>query len=120
MTGTSTPLSVDAPESLPDYVDIHTDAPPPPEPAPPRQAESPFTTLHSFSLRTGKGRPWLTLNLNSRATSAKFLPLYCDRDVISGDVQLDLPAAERLKGITFTVRLRSSLFAAALEGACAA
>ncbi|KAI0034729.1 hypothetical protein K488DRAFT_44744 [Vararia minispora EC-137] len=109
MTGTSTSLteaSAQHPfEVLPDYADIRTDVPPSlPSSAPDAASVNQFTTLHAFYLRTGKGRPWLTLNLRSRATSAKYLPLYCDRDVITGEVLLDLPAPERLKGITFTFR----------------
>lgn len=64
-----------------------------------------YISEHSFSIRTGKGIPWLTMHLRSRATSAKYLPLYCNRDVIRGDVTLQLQADMRVKAIVLKVRM---------------
>lgn len=86
-------------EALPNYADIEPSSP---------SIDASYSTLHSFYLRSGKAKPWLTLELRSRATSAKFLPLYCDRDVITGDVKLDLPSDEKIKGLTLTVCVLST------------
>ncbi|KZV63882.1 hypothetical protein PENSPDRAFT_757641 [Peniophora sp. CONT] len=64
----------------------------------------PYLSEHSFSIRTAKGVPWLTMHLRSRATSAKYLPLYCDRDKIRGDVTLQLQADMRVKAIVLKYR----------------
>ena len=63
----------------------------------------PYTSKRSFHIRTTKGVAWLTMTLRSRATSAKYLPLYCDRDVIRGNVALELQEALRLKAIVLKV-----------------
>lgn len=67
--------------------------------------QDPYTSERSLSIRTAKGVPWLTMTLRSRATSAKYLPLYCDRDVIRGDVTLDLQEDMRVKDIVLKVRI---------------
>ncbi|VDB85707.1 unnamed protein product [Peniophora sp. CBMAI 1063] len=64
----------------------------------------PYISERSFHIRTTKGVAWLTMTLRSRATSAKYLPLYCDRDVIRGNVTLELQETMRLKAIVLKYR----------------
>ena len=65
-------------------------------------------TKHSYSRETGKGKPWLTLNVTSRAVSPKVLPVFRDDDEISGEVKIDLDKPESYKGITVNVYLSFS------------
>lgn len=66
-----------------------------------------FKTDHEFFIRNNKSKPWLTLKLRSRATEAKFLPVYCDGDSVTGELILDLESDEKTKGISLTVRRQS-------------
>ena len=63
-----------------------------------------YKTVHEFHIRNNKAKPWLTLRLRSRATEARYLPVYCDGDAITGELVLDLEGDEKTKGITLTVR----------------
>ncbi|KZV63883.1 hypothetical protein PENSPDRAFT_656964 [Peniophora sp. CONT] len=76
-------------EELPGYTELGTGA---------------LKTEHEFFIRNNKAKAWLTLKLRSRATEAKFLPVYCDGDSVTGEVVLDLESDEKTKGITLTLR----------------
>ncbi|THH15557.1 hypothetical protein EW146_g4933 [Bondarzewia mesenterica] len=71
----------------------------------PRPAQTnPYNCKHKVSLENSKGRAWVSLLVNSRAQNANHMPLFFDRDVISGEVQVNLDKAESIKGITVTMR----------------
>lgn len=57
---------------------------------------------HTSSLETGKGRKWLVLKVKSRG-NASSLPLYYEKDIISGRVELDLEKGETIKGVVVSV-----------------
>ncbi|KAI0319527.1 hypothetical protein OF83DRAFT_1109896 [Amylostereum chailletii] len=100
MPGTLTPS--DTTDDLPEYSHVIEHLRPPPSIDIGRS--SGFITSHAFYLRDGHGRPWMTLSLQSRAQSAKYLPVYCENDAITGELTLDLSGAETLKGITLTLK----------------
>ena len=100
MPGTLTPSQTT--DELPEYTHVVENLAPPPSIDSTRPG-GPFLTPHSFYLRDTHGRPWMTLSLQSRAQSSKYLPVYCEGDTISGELTLDLLSPETLKGITITV-----------------
>lgn len=69
--------------------------------APPLASER---SEHSSSLENGQGRKWLILAVKSRSANAASLPLYYEKDVISGRVELDLDKPETIKGVVVSVR----------------
>jgi len=54
---------------------------------------------YSISLDT-KGRPWLSIFVRSRATTATTNPIFLQGDVIKGRVEIDLKSNEAIKSIT--------------------
>ncbi|KAL5486115.1 hypothetical protein ACEPAI_7159 [Sanghuangporus weigelae] len=85
-------------EQLPSYSDANTKAA-----SPTASSSAAFRTQHSYSLETGKGKPWLNLNVTSRAVSAKVLPVFRDDDEISGEVKINLDKPESYKGVTINI-----------------
>ena len=59
---------------------------------------------HLYFLERNGGR-WLSLSVQSRASSAKSLPVFQERDVIKGRIELDLKKPETIKGVTIAVSL---------------
>jgi hypothetical protein len=45
----------------------------------------------------------IPFEVESRAADPKHTPLFFEGDIIKGELQLDLPKAETLKGLTITV-----------------
>lgn len=58
---------------------------------------------HVYFLENNKGRKWLSISVKSRSTSASSLPLYYEKDIITGRVELDLDKSETIKGVVVTV-----------------
>jgi hypothetical protein len=58
---------------------------------------------HTSFLENGKGHKFLTMSVNSRSVDPKSLPLFLERDVISGHVELNLEKPEALKGVIISV-----------------
>jgi hypothetical protein len=58
----------------------------------------------SCSLEDTKGRKWLSLFVKSRTPNPKSLPIFYERDVINGRVELDLKKSETIKAVTISVR----------------
>jgi len=84
----------------------HTDQPPPayrPTPTHPRTGAGSFRHEHRYALQGKSGSDWVTFKVKSRAADPKHTPLFFDGDIIKGEVRIDLPKAETLKGLTITV-----------------
>ncbi|KAF7976619.1 hypothetical protein HWV62_2292 [Athelia sp. TMB] len=79
----------DAALELPDYA------------APPLASEK---SEYSSSLENARGRKWLILAVKSRSASPTSLPLYFEKDVITGRVELDLDKPETIKGVIVSVK----------------
>ncbi|KII85090.1 hypothetical protein PLICRDRAFT_45202 [Plicaturopsis crispa FD-325 SS-3] len=47
---------------------------------------------------------WCTMYVKSRAPNEKVAPVFVEGDVVSGRVELDLESAEKVKGVTITVK----------------
>jgi hypothetical protein len=62
-------------------------SPPSPTAAPPVRHRVPVK--HSFHLTNGKGSPWVTLNVTSKARSPDQAPTFVEGDPIVGSVELD-------------------------------
>ncbi|KAI0359735.1 hypothetical protein OH77DRAFT_1471440 [Trametes cingulata] len=62
-------------------------------------ARLPEFAEHRYQLEDSKGRPWLWLIVKSRSKEARQLPLFFERDTISGTVEVDLDMAEGAKGV---------------------
>ncbi|KAI0671856.1 hypothetical protein C8Q78DRAFT_972602 [Trametes maxima] len=58
---------------------------------------------HRYQLEDSKGRAWLWLTVRSRSKDARQLPLFFDRDAVSGTVEVDLDKAEGSKGVSISV-----------------
>ncbi|KAI0367999.1 hypothetical protein BV20DRAFT_949122 [Pilatotrama ljubarskyi] len=91
----------------------HTEADPPSY-----VARSPDFAEHRYQLEDSKGRPWLWLIVKSRSKEARQLPLFFERDTISGTVEVDLDMAEGAKGVLISVGPTSRQ--SGLTGLCAA
>ncbi|KAI9070018.1 hypothetical protein FKP32DRAFT_1670876, partial [Trametes sanguinea] len=63
----------------------------------------PDFTEHRYQLEDSKGRPWLWLTVKSRSREARQLPLFFDRDTITGTVEADLDKADGSKGVLISV-----------------
>lgn len=65
-----------------------------------------------YSLENSKGRKWLSMAVKSRSSDSQSssLPLYYEKDIISGRVILDLEKSESIKGIVVTVSILTILF----------
>lgn len=84
----------------------HFDQPPPAyclTPTRPQTGASNFRNEHRYALQDKTGNDWVSLKVKSRAADPKNTPLFSGGDIIKGEVQLDLPKAETLKGLTITV-----------------
>ncbi|EIN09874.1 hypothetical protein PUNSTDRAFT_133646 [Punctularia strigosozonata HHB-11173 SS5] len=97
-----------ADHALPGYHDATSSSAPPPRPPPPSQSVpsksgSALETVHKYSLETGKGKAWVTLEVKSRAANEKNLPLFVSGDEIAGVVSFNLDKSESLKGIVLSV-----------------
>jgi hypothetical protein len=60
-------------------------------------------SAHTSFLENGKSHRFLTMTINSRSVDPKSLPLFLERDVISGHVELNLEKPEALKGVVISV-----------------
>ncbi|KAI9568203.1 hypothetical protein HD554DRAFT_2022523 [Boletus coccyginus] len=58
---------------------------------------------HTSSLQDPKGFNWLVLTLNSRASASTSLPIFYQGDVISGQVDVDVPKSGSIKGISVKI-----------------
>lgn len=58
---------------------------------------------HSYALETTKGKKWLSLFVKSRSNDPKSLPLFYEKDVVSGRIELDLEKSETIKGLVISV-----------------
>ncbi|KAL7279290.1 hypothetical protein ACG7TL_007131 [Trametes sanguinea] len=63
----------------------------------------PDFTEHRYQLEDSKGRPWLWLTVKSRSRESRQLPLFFDRDTITGTVEVDLDKADGSKGVLISV-----------------
>ena len=61
-------------------------------------------TEHTYQLEDPKGRPWIWLIVKSRAKDKKTWPLFYERDVIQGTVEVDFDKTDGAKGVTIGVR----------------
>ncbi|KAJ3546756.1 hypothetical protein NM688_g5477 [Phlebia brevispora] len=59
--------------------------------------------VHTYELKDGKGRPWLTLNVSSRAPNPSCLPHFYEGDAVNGVVSLDLEKEMQIKSVTAVV-----------------
>jgi hypothetical protein len=64
---------------------------------------APALTEHTFTLEDGKGRPWVWLTVKSRAREKKTWPLYYERDIINGTVEVDFDKVDGAKGVAVAV-----------------
>ena len=62
---------------------------------------------HSYQLEDSKGRPWIWLHVKSRAKDKKSWPLYYEKDVIEGKVEVDFDRTDGPKGVMIGVRIES-------------
>lgn len=62
-------------------------------------------TEHTYQLEDPKGRPWIWLKVKSRAKDKKTWPLFYERDVIQGTVEVDFDKTDGAKGVTIDVRM---------------
>lgn len=63
-------------------------------------------TEHTYQLEDAKGRPWIWLIVKSRAKDKKTWPLFYEKDVIQGTVEVDFDKTDGAKGVTIGVRIR--------------
>ena len=61
---------------------------------------------HSYQLEDSKGRPWIWLSIKSRAKDKKTWPLYYERDLIQGTVEVDFDKTDGAKAVSIGVRTR--------------
>lgn len=62
-----------------------------------------LTREHHRFLEDTKGKKWLSMFVQSRASNAASLPVFFEGDTISGRVEVDLDKAESSKGVTISV-----------------
>lgn len=58
---------------------------------------------HEYSLENSKGHKWLSMSVKSRSTDPRSLPIYYERDIVTGRVQLNLDKPENIKGVVVSV-----------------
>lgn len=68
-------------------------------------SQSADLTEHSYKLDDSKGRPWIWLTVRSRAKEKKTWPLFYERDVIQGTVEVDFDKTDGAKGVSIGVRI---------------
>ena len=66
----------------------------------------PELSEHTFQLEDSKGRPWIWLKVKSRAKDKKTWPLYYERDIINGTVEVDFDKTDGAKAIAISVSAR--------------
>ena len=66
----------------------------------------PELSEHTFQLEDSKGRPWLWLTVKSRAKDKKTWPLFYERDIIHGTVEVDFDKTDGAKAVAISVRAR--------------
>ncbi|KAI0052249.1 hypothetical protein FA95DRAFT_1483827 [Auriscalpium vulgare] len=93
------PYEAHAPEALPEYALTSPTSSPTIQ-----HAGVSISREHTFSLKNKNARDWITLVVRNRAQNEKHLPLFFDRDVIAGEIHMDLDKAETLKGVTIGVQ----------------
>lgn len=74
-----------------------------------QRQQSPRGSEHHKYLERGKGQKWLSLFVTSRARDAVLMPIFFEKDDISGRVEIDLDKAESVKSITISVRFDGAL-----------
>jgi len=63
-----------------------------------------LTREHHRFLEDTKGKKWLSMFVQSRASNAASLPVFFEGDTISGRVEVDLDKAESSKGVTISIK----------------
>lgn len=63
----------------------------------------PELSEHTFQLEDSKGRPWIWLRVKSRAKDKKTWPLYYERDVINGAIEVDFDKTDSAKAVSISV-----------------
>ena len=63
-------------------------------------------TEHTYQLEDSRGRPWIWLSVKSRAKDKKTWPLFYERDVIQGTVEVDFDKTDGAKAVSIGVRMR--------------
>ncbi|KAI0749677.1 hypothetical protein C8Q80DRAFT_1163385 [Daedaleopsis nitida] len=58
----------------------------------------------TYTLEDSKARSWIWLKVKNRSNGAKQMPLFYDRDTISGTVEVDFSKADGAKAVTFSVQ----------------
>ena len=66
----------------------------------------PELSEHVFQLADSKGRPWVWLTVKSRAKDKKTWPLYYERDIIHGTVEVDFDKTDGAKAVAVSVSPR--------------
>ncbi|PSR81578.1 hypothetical protein PHLCEN_2v6344 [Hermanssonia centrifuga] len=61
------------------------------------------TEEHVYKLDDSKGRPWIWLHVKSRARDKKTWPLFYERDVIQGTVEVDFDKTDGAKAVSIGV-----------------
>ncbi|KAG9314824.1 hypothetical protein JVU11DRAFT_3917 [Chiua virens] len=64
---------------------------------------------HIVSLEDAKGFKWLTLQVNSRASTPSSIPIFYEGDVVSGQVHFDALKSESIKGISVKMTAGTTL-----------
>ena len=59
----------------------------------------PELSEHSFRLDDSKGRQWIWLTVKSRAKDKKTWPLFYERDIIHGTVEVDFDKTDGAKAV---------------------
>ena len=82
----------------------------------PRYSRASFSSVqsvelleHTYTLQDSKGRPFITLHVKSRAKDKKTWPLFCERDVIHGAVEVDFDKTDGAKAVSIAVSLSSQV-----------
>ncbi|KAI0342666.1 hypothetical protein BDW22DRAFT_1357119 [Trametopsis cervina] len=76
----------------------------------PRYRRTSFSSVQSvelleqtYSLPDSKGRPYVWMNVKSRAKDKKVWPLFCERDTITGTVEVDFDKTDGAKGVSIAL-----------------
>ena len=64
----------------------------------------PELSEHAFTLEDSKGRPSIWLTVKSRAKDKKTWPLFYERDIIHGTVEVDFSKIDGAKAVAISVR----------------
>ena len=65
---------------------------------------APAAVEHAYTADDKTGKPWFTLKLLSRASSATHIPRLVEGEYVSGSVALDLDEDTKIKSVVVSVR----------------